>query len=265
MILHQVDNSIGQFNYNAYIYRDCIWESHFHANYELIHVLEGSAQIAVNGEMHTLSAGEMILLAPYNIHALVIPADARVWVAVFSPDYVEDFAARYGDVRFSQFRCDQEALPFLKAHLFHPGMPEKYTAIACLNFVCSQCLKHAKAHDMKLNNAFMQRIIQYISSRIGEDITLKKTAEALGYEYHYFSALFHQSFSINFKSFVHLFRFAQASRLLADPTTDVTIVCRECGFGSIRNFNRVFKKMSGCTPTEYQKKLKNHAQKRKSP
>lgn len=256
MILHQVDNSIGQFNYNAFIYQDSIWESHFHANYELICVLEGKTQLAVNGEEHVLFAGEMILVSPYNIHALVIPADARTWVAVFSPDYIEDFAARHEYVRFSKFQCDQEAQDFLLVHLCHPGVPEKYLAMACLNLVCSQCLKYAQAYDMKLYNAFMDRIIQYISAHLGEDITLKMAAEALGYEYHYFSALFHQSFSINFKNFVHLFRFAQASRLLADHTKEVTDVCKECGFGSIRNFNRVFKKLSGYTPSEYKKRLK---------
>ena len=50
MIFHQPLNSKMNFNYNAYIYRDTNWETHFHGNFELIYVFEGAANITVQSQ-----------------------------------------------------------------------------------------------------------------------------------------------------------------------------------------------------------------------
>ncbi|MBO5060012.1 MAG: helix-turn-helix transcriptional regulator [Clostridia bacterium] len=101
----------------------------------------------------------------------------------------------------------------------------------------------------------MYRVIEYISENLSEDIKLKEMAHTLNYEYHYFSTLFHKCFCINFKSFINIFRFDAACKLLGDGAETITDVCNKCGFGSIRNFNRVFKQLGGITPGEYRKNV----------
>lgn len=91
MILHQVSNSRGNYNYNAYIYRNASWTPHFHGNYELIYVFEGTANISVNGIADVLCQGELILLPPYTVHSLDI-TDGKTWVGVFSEDFIASFA-----------------------------------------------------------------------------------------------------------------------------------------------------------------------------
>lgn len=46
-------------------------------------------------------------------------------------------------------------------------------------------------------------------------------------------------------------RLGHAARLLADSTMTVVEICYHCGFNNISNFNRVFRKRKGCTPTEF--------------
>ena len=84
-------------------------------------------------------------------------------------------------------------------------------------------------------------------------LTLTDLADHLGYEYHYFSAVFHQCFGIHFKKFLNLFRVEKAYALLLKDDRDVTEICAACGFSGLRNFNRVFKQISGFTPTEYRR------------
>lgn len=103
------------------------------------------------------------------------------------------------------------------------------------------------------NGEFMYKIIEYVSENISENITLGDIADSFGYERHYFSSLFHECFSMNFKSFINIFRVENACRLLSDKSLNITHIASECGFGSIRNFNRIFKNMCGITPGEYRK------------
>ena len=46
-------------------------------------------------------------------------------------------------------------------------------------------------------------------------------------------------------------RLGHAARLLADSTMAVVEICYRCGFNNISNFNRIFRKRKGCTPTEF--------------
>lgn len=251
MVLHQISNSYGNYNYNAFIYVDTVWEMHFHGNYELVYSMAGTAEITVNNRSEHLCAEELLLIPPYAIHSLKIPKNAETWVGVFSKDFITEFAQKYGFSDFTKFKCDEEINSFLKTHLFHTTVPEHYTHIACLNLVCAQCLKNATHTDTVENSSFMKKTLDYITENLDRDIHMKNIADELNYEYHYFSDLFHRHFSIHFRSFLNVLRFEEACRLLPDKSRTITDVSNACGFGSIRNFNRVFKDLSGISPAEF--------------
>ena len=255
MITHQVDNSYGNFNYNAYVYMNIGWQAHFHGNYELIYAIEGDTEINVNGICHKLTPGDFLLIAPYLIHSMEIGGESRVWIGVFSEDYIAEFAKNNKGMRFSRFRCAEPIEKYLREYLIFQGTPERYIAISCLNAVCAECAKNA---DKKLSDTdarFVESVIEYISAKMSENVTMSEIADALGYEYHYFSLLFKRYFSIRFKSFVNLFKFQYACSLLSDSSKSISEVCFESGFETVRSFNRVFREYCGMTPTEYRRSL----------
>lgn len=258
MLLHQVSNSRGNYNYNAFIYTNTVWPLHFHGNFELIYTIEGVTEVTVSGTSERLEAGFFILVPPYSTHSLTIPVGSTTWVGVFSKDYIADFAQKYSFVQFSKFRCDKEWEAFLRQHLLHGHATEQYLLQACLYIVCGQCLKNAAMYTRNRDNTFVQTVIVYITENLGRTVTMTEVAQALNYEYHYFSTLFHNSFSMNFKQFLHILRFEQACDRLAKAECAITEVCNDCGFASIRNFNRIFKEFSGMTPSEYRKSGQAH-------
>lgn len=256
MILHQISNSYKNYNYNAYIYKNTEWIPHFHGNYELIYALSGDSGFTLNGKVDRISSGELVLISPYTIHSLEIDENSELWVGVFSEDFVISFFEKTKSARYSKFKCSPDIDLFLRKHLFFQGTPELYMLISCLYMVCNECIKNATAYDGGMDGEFMYEIINYISQHISDNITQEDISGFLGYERHYFSSLFHKCFAMNFRKFVNIFRFEKACRLLADKNLDITNICTSCGFGSIRNFNRIFKDMSGMTPGDYRKSLK---------
>ena len=130
-------------------------------------------------------------------------------------------------------------------------------ACACLYTVCDACVRRAKKISINASGSFVGRVTAYISENLGRDISMHDACEALGYEYHYFSGLFNSAFGMNFRSFVSIYRVGRACSLLSDKEKCITEVCDKCGFGSIRNFNRVFKKNVGKTPSEYRDEQNN--------
>ncbi len=63
----------------------------------------------------------------------------------------------------------------------------------------------------------------------------------------------------NFNAYLNGFRIAEASEALADPAQrDVPIltIAMDAGFGSLAPFNRAFRHLQGCTPTEFRSRAR---------
>lgn len=249
-MIHQISNCAGDYNYNAYVYTHRFWDLHFHENYELIYSLDGNIEVSVGGVKVQMSTGDMILVPPNTVHSILID-NARIWVGVFSEEYITSFASENKYSRYSKFRCSPENDEYLRKNLFFQGKPERYITCACLYIVCSECLKNAVPENTGRDNTFIGETTKYIYENLKGEITLHDVCESLGYEYHYCSTLFNDIFAMNFKSFLNICRVSRACTLLRAKDIPITDVCDACGFGSIRNFNRVFKKISGITPSEY--------------
>lgn len=249
-MIHQLHNSRGYYNYNAYVYTSVFWDFHFHENYELVYTLEGKVELTVGSSRVVLYEGELLLIPPNTVHSLSI-SNASIWVGVFSEDHVSGFAKENSYARYSKFRLSEENDAFLRKNLFFRGEPEKCMRCACLYLVCSECLKSATLESTQRDKGFISETTKYISENLKGELTLRDVCDSLGYEYHYYSTLFNDIFGMGFKSFINTCRVNRACTMLRDRGLSITDICAECGFGSIRNFNRAFKKISGITPSEY--------------
>ena len=51
-------------------------------------------------------------------------------------------------------------------------------------------------------------------------------------------------------------RLGYATRMLVDTTSTIAEISYSCGFNTLSNFNRQFKKGKGCSPSEFRKKYR---------
>jgi transcriptional regulator GlxA family with amidase domain len=77
-----------------------------------------------------------------------------------------------------------------------------------------------------------------------------------------FSRFFKAKTGINFVDFLNDIRLGHASRLLIDTKTSVADIATACGFSSISNFNRTFKREKGLTPKDFRGKHGNVGERR---
>lgn len=260
MIFHQPDNSVGNHSYNAVIYaKGTDWEMHFHQNLELIYVISGKLRCNIGGREDVLAPDDFALCLSNEIHSLHPDSDTVYWVGVFSEDFVPEFAAAVkGKVgEGSRFRCggaDGALLPYLRQNLLKEGTPDFYLLSSCLYAVCGMYLEQVHLTERHRNeSSIMNFILDYISGNYRSCITLKNIADALGYDYFYFSRIFYSIFGMYFNDYLNTYRFNAAVGLLLKTNLPITQVALESGFQSIRTFNDVFRRKTGSSPAEYRK------------
>ena len=81
-------------------------------------------------------------------------------------------------------------------------------------------------------------------------------AKECGYSETVVSKVFNAHFQKSFPQVMNEQRVEEAKRLLADTKASVKTVSEEVGFNSMPSFNRVFKEMTGFSPSAYRKSLK---------
>lgn len=92
---------------------------------------------------------------------------------------------------------------------------------------------------------------KFIEERSSERLSLLRVADAAGINPTHLSEKFKQVTGTKFVDYVAQKRFEQARKLLEDVDLQVSEIAFAVGFQSLSQFNRVFKKISNKSPTEY--------------
>ncbi len=106
-------------------------------------------------------------------------------------------------------------------------------------------------------NVLVSMVEEYICENYMEDISMQDAARAVNYSEAYFCKMFKQQFGQNFTSYLTEYRIEEAKKLLRQPTVSVKEVGVRVGYPDSNYFARVFRRMTGVSPSEYRMKFLN--------
>ena len=214
MALHQVVNSIGVKIYNGYWYNNLDWQTHLHKSFEFVFVKKGVLNAVIGNREYKINKGQCALVMPYEAHSY--EGNAQYFVAIFSADFCESFSKEINGLipQRHVFNMDEDALKFLKKYLMAENTdssnayrvtdPPYYFIKASIYTICASFYEKVNFIRGVKNNLSITAIIDYIENNFNENITLASLANKLGYDYHYISRLFNETFKINFKTFINV-------------------------------------------------------------
>lgn len=101
------------------------------------------------------------------------------------------------------------------------------------------------------NNAKLNKIVEYIHQHYSDTIRLSDVADMVHMSEASFCRFIKQHTSKSFIDFLTDIRLGGASRALIDSTQSIAEIGYSCGFNNLSNFNRIFKKKKGVTPSEF--------------
>ena len=105
--------------------------------------------------------------------------------------------------------------------------------------------------DFSKSGEIVREAKKFIDEHYKEDISLQDVAGVLGYSDVYFCKLFKQNFGKSFIVYLNELRISKAKEFLANPAINIKDISSEAGYRDANYFTRVFKRMTGQTPSEY--------------
>jgi YesN/AraC family two-component response regulator len=107
----------------------------------------------------------------------------------------------------------------------------------------------------KQSNHFVDIAVDYINEHYMENLTLTSVAEKVGVTSAYLSTLFTQTLGYGFIDYLNKVRIERASSYLHNFQLKNYEIAYKVGFRDEKYFTKVFKKVTGLSPSEYRKTL----------
>ncbi|MBQ9801527.1 MAG: AraC family transcriptional regulator [Clostridia bacterium] len=224
---------------------------HLHASFELIVVTAGEMTVTVDKKQYFAHTGDALLIFPHQVHALDTPVHSSHSLCIFSPQLVQAYSKVF-----------LASLP--ESNLFRPTSfyVDSLCALAAdantlqikgvLYALCGEFDAGAAYVPRKADrDALIDKIFRFVETDFGGDCSLSALAAATAYHYVYLSRYFKACTGISFTDYVNHYRVNEACYILKNTTRSVLQTALDCGFDSLRSFNRNFKRIMGVTPQEY--------------
>ena len=102
----------------------------------------------------------------------------------------------------------------------------------------------------------MDRAMTYINEHLDAPLSLEEIASVAGFTRTYFSSVFTELNGLTTWDYITIRRIERSCELLRRTDLTVIEVAENCGYGNLSNFNRMFLRIVGTSPSAYRK---NHS------
>ncbi|TXE13412.1 AraC family transcriptional regulator [Algoriphagus aquimarinus] len=254
---------------------------HFHPELELRHIVKGKGVQLIGDDVSVFSEGSMFLLGENLPHAWRFEKKYRQedpclnvesHVIEFSTQFSSQFSnlpeavavktlyekAKQGMIitgetktRLADLLQKLEPTDSLKNIVLLLDIvrvlseTNEYTTISP-GFVTST-LNYVPEHDR------LEKVFLFIRNHYSDEIKLDEVAALANFSASAFCRYFKSVTNQTFTEYVNQIRISRACRKMIEKNGSIESISYECGFNTISNFNRQFRRITGMTPFNYKK------------
>lgn len=245
------------------------WPSHVHRHLEVIICRNGCLACACNGVQKLLQPGDLMIVFPNEIHSLYRTDAGEGISIIIDPTYLPLLENASEHRRYENFLTGNDfdfiALGEQLVQEFY-GDAQTETLTGYLYLIIGQILKRLPSYEQEIpiKKETFDLVLEYIYSHYTEDLSLKNISKKFGLDACHLSRLFRQKLSWGYLQFVHSLRIEHAKHLLQTTNHSISYILSLCGFSDQKTFNRVFKEITGFTPSQYRTMRRTAASKKKT-
>lgn len=255
--IHESSIGKGTAHVSCIKYENCNNLSHYHSDYELVYVDAGSARVVVDENIFNLNEKESLFIHSNEIHC--IQSDERSVITVLKAASAH-FDVILASKKLSSARLSVSPEGMLEDIISELKLGGENSVLMLDSIVTQFFIRMLRGQPVESLNAdrgtkeksSATEVYNEICKKISTEystITFSEAAKYMHFSEPYFAKLFHKIFGMTFTQYLNTVRVAAAIEKLKRGDMSITEISVSCGFNTIRNFNRVFKSLTGYSPS----------------
>ncbi len=224
---------------------------HWHIEYEMVFVLEGCAELTINNRFFKITQGTCAFIGSQEIHYIKSEPQSILGIIKTDAAYVKEIVQKKHLVSPVLNMDAKEVFYGISSELknkkeFHNIIADAtVTKFIAEVFRTEQVTEYSEPAE-KMTTKYKE-LIQMLSTNYSH-MTFEDAAGFMSLNKSYFSRYFYRLSGTTFTQYLNILKVSAAIEKIQEKKMNMTEISIFCGFGSIRNFNRVFKSLTGYNP-----------------
>lgn len=248
--------------------------THFHKEFEIFKVDEGSFIFCSEGIERIVSAGDIVFINSFCIHefkvlskrcsATYFQIDLQPYINIMlrhNNDYLYRFIHKNYANRFEVVSFKDDVSRVIDGIIFELDSKESYYELQIKAYIFQLIVHLFKCKfildsDLHLESKLIEKVfpaIEIINKNYYKKIFLDDVCEELHIDKYYFCKLFKKVTGSTFVVYLNFVRLNKAEELLLSSDHSISEIALECGFSSTQYFNKLFNQYHGFSPSHYKK------------
>jgi YesN/AraC family two-component response regulator len=247
---------------------------HVHGTYEMLYLFSGERSFFINDRTFKMNVGDIVLISPNVLHRAIDAGhqECEGILMYFHEDYLAK-ACPDNNVFTKLFESEYLLinLPLIE-HDYIDGILKNmlmeiqtqntgyelmlYVGLIQVLVFLFRYVRQNSTRTFDYPSPIHEKIseiVRYINSHYMEDLSLTSLADSYYISPVYLSKMFKEATSYTLVEYINTVRVKEAKKLLMNAKKKVVQIAEEVGFGSITNFGRVFKEITGHPPLYFKK------------
>ncbi len=251
--------------------------AHWHDEYEIMYVYDGSLDFNLDNRPYNLKAGEMLFVNKNQLHSCYnFNDDSKLLCIVFGDSYVfsntdDRLYKQYILPVHSQNRIFpsfiSNEMPWGKKIIHHAkDILDSYLeqsstfdmeCRALLLMIFSEIIKHETTTYDNVRYSSTTNVVRdaitYIGEHYAEIDRVSELSEQFGVSNEHFCRIFKRATGQTPGEYLTTSRINKACQMIVMTDDNITRVASNVGYNDINYFSRIFKRICNMTPSEYRK------------
>lgn len=241
------------------VFSDLEYVVHAHENVEILYLVSGSLNAAVENRRHTLRTGDFLVICSNQYHGFSTPDHSKIVSFGFSPKAIPFYDRFLSGRALSNPVLRRGGYPKRLAmdivHLLKqsPISRGRLSELGVLLSILGTLLEENPPVPVSFEDTLERRIITYVTVNCYGPICLADVAREFSFSQSAASRLIMRIFSMGLPECVRKMRINTAKRLLTFSSKPIVDIAKACGYDSLRTFDRAFALETGVTPTKFRR------------
>ncbi len=252
---------------------------HHHTTTELGYILEGSGNYKIGNKLYDAHSGKAFFIRSNELHCVPTISTERMdfFNLHITPYYLWSVCTDYIEPSILQLIMHKAPI-----HQEYCGLDKHFDTLSKLFYsedtkeinakirravlmliieICDHIASNSKNLSESLDNTNnllnwenIQNAITYIDKHFDEEIKIDDLINMTNLSRSSFFSKFKSYTGMSAMEYIIIRRIETAVFKLRNTNLSVLTIAQDCGFTNLSNFNRIFKKITGTTPSKYRKK-----------